>query len=205
MKLENPDPDIIRILINPIEDHGQYLSYNRFLYYLSLFVLKIGAPCKSKHLLRNLILGTFAKVAKAAKRDVEQITAAPTRKVLVRRPTYADFDNAARNAMNRIEHHFAVKVALEDLEHEQFTDLVERYVETCQLSTYEYTSSRISEKLNLNLDDQELLPEYPNLWLAFYFSELLYFLLTDEFEARIARHKIYLYPKPEREFSFRRH
>jgi hypothetical protein len=205
MRLENPDTDKIQILINPIENHGLYSSHNRFLYYLSLFILKTGVPCKNKRLVRSLILGTFAKVVEAAKLEADKIAAAPIGKVTVRKSTHADSDNPARNAMNRIRQHFAVRVFLEDPECEQVADLVRRYIETCQLSTYEYTNSRVSEKLNLNFDDQELLPDYPNLWLAFYFSELLYFLLTDEFEARIARRKIYLYPNPEREFAFRRH
>jgi hypothetical protein len=206
MRLERPNKDLIQILINPLDIHGQYGNYNRYLYFLSKLILKLGVPFKNKHLVHNLILGTFLKVAKAANLDVIRLTTETVSQTSrVSKSIYTDPDKARLDVINRMRQYFAVEAFLEDSECEQLANLVDKYVETHKLSIYESTNSRISEKLNLNLDNQHLLPNYPNLWFVFYFSEFIYFFLINQYEARVSHKKLFLFPKPELAESFRRY
>lgn len=203
MKFEHPDKERLELLSNPIIKNELYDSYNRSLYYVSLVMLKLGLLRGKKAIVKkaivNLILGSFAKVVSAAKLEKENLDAMYAAETI----NYTDAEQHVSSLIHAMYGYFRMDVVIEDSARLELSE-INQYIENCQLSTYEYTKSRISEKLNINLNHLELLPRFPNLWLAFYFSEILYLLLNGDFEATVAHGTIRLAPCKERESSFRR-
>jgi hypothetical protein len=167
-------------------------------------MLKLGVfrTVKSKKAIINLTLGAFSNVVSAAKIEIEDIGAIVTNEIGT--ISYTESEQHARSLLHEMQRYFRRDVALEWSERSEIGGLIDKYIDTCQLSIYEYNKSRVSEKLNINLNGLELFPKFPNLWLVFYFSEILYFLLNDDFKATFSQGVVILAPHEKYDISFRR-
>ncbi len=172
MIYEKTNDDILDLITNPLSNTVTCTNYNHFYYLAFKLALHLGLRnFKGGKLLNNYILGVFANIVKKANSELSKIR-------------NDDKESSKRKTQF---HHFYVST---NKKNEVFQELERQST----ILRCEYHKSRISEKINVNLDD--LLPssKHSNLWLAFYFSEVLYLLLNGFFEVRLINQEIIISP-----------
>jgi hypothetical protein len=203
MEFEYPGKELLDLLSNPLKNKQVYVNYSRAKYYVSMIMLKLGifGIYFNQKAIVNLILGSFRNVANAAEleaKEISEITSNSTQKT-----NLTNSEKYVRNLLHEIRNHISTYVALEYSDVSEASELINKRIDIYQLTSYEYNKSRVSDKLNLNLSDLELFPSSSNLWLAFYFSEILYLVLNGQLEVSLYRGEIYIYPHEKYKTAFK--
>ncbi|WP_223431225.1 hypothetical protein [Pseudomonas sp. GL-B-26] len=192
------DRELIKFIHNPLQQASYLDSYIAQLSIVSKKLLK-------HQRLQHLITSEQTKfiIAKLLKIQLEHLRTT-IQEHIFEDPLPPD-ESIQQRYMRVISDYFKIGIALTSRPTEQKQEILEQFTASNTWSKLVYTCNRISENLHLESKHNLSILNHSKLWLAYYLSEVFYFLSRGLMTARFAKGIITISPTPAFEKKLKAH